>query len=92
MKKTLIIGNVIVSGFVVLLISWFFAAGALGETDSITPEFFLIIPLWIFSVLIMCHSVSINKLKNSSYLKIILSNILLWLMIPVGLIVAFLII
>ncbi|MEK5080033.1 hypothetical protein MKX73_13980 [Solibacillus sp. FSL W7-1436] len=92
MKKTLVIGNVIVSGIVVLLISRFFAGGALGEADSITPEFFFIIPLWIFSVFIMCRAVSIKKVKNTSYLKIIISNILLWLMIPIGLTITFLII
>lgn len=92
MKKNLVIGNVIVSGFVALLISWFFADGALGEADSITPEFFFIIPLWILSVLIMWGAVSKNRIENTSYLKITLSNILLWLMIPVGLIIAFLMI
>ena len=89
MKKILVLGNVIVSGFVALLISWFFAEGALGETDSITPEFFFIMPLWILSVLIMWRAVSKNKVENTSYLKIILSTILLWITIPAGLIIAF---
>lgn len=92
MKKILVLGNVIVSGFVALLISWFFAEGALGEADSITPEFFFIIPLWILSVLIMWRVVSKNMVENTSYPKVILSNVLIWLTIPVGLMIAFLII
>jgi len=43
-------GNIISSGFVVLFISWFFAEGALGEADALTPEFFLIIPICAFGV------------------------------------------
>ncbi|SKB31126.1 hypothetical protein SAMN06295926_101390 [Lysinibacillus sp. AC-3] len=38
--KSIVIGNVIFTGFVALFISWFFAEGALGESDTLTPEFF----------------------------------------------------
>ncbi len=88
-KKVLVIGNVIFTGFVALFISWFFAKGALGESDTLTPEFFLVIPIWAFGVLLMWRFVSKDKLENASHFKIILSNSLLWLTIPLGLMFAF---
>ncbi|MGE7949712.1 hypothetical protein [Lysinibacillus sp. NPDC093688] len=87
--KSLVIGNVIFTGFVALFISWFFAEGALGESDTLTPEFFLIIPVWALGALLMWRLVSKDKLENTSYFKIILSNSLLWLTIPLGLMFAF---
>ncbi len=67
-------GNVISSGFFALFISWFFAEGALGEADALTPEFFLILPIWAMGVLLMWSFVSKNKLENTSYFIIVLSN------------------
>jgi len=87
--KSLVIGNVIFTGFVALFISWFFAEGALGESETLTPEFFLIIPVWAFGALLMWRFVSKGKLENTSYFKIILCNSLLWLTIPLGLMFAF---
>ncbi|MGE7947996.1 hypothetical protein [Lysinibacillus sp. NPDC093688] len=45
MKSILVMSNVTTSGLVALFISWFFAEGALGEADALTPEFFLILPI-----------------------------------------------
>ncbi|MFJ7951740.1 hypothetical protein ACIQZG_09460 [Lysinibacillus sp. NPDC096418] len=87
--KSIVIGNVIFTGIVALFISWFFAEGALGESDTLTPEFFLVIPVWAFGALLMWRFVSKDKLENTSYYKIILSNSLLWLTIPLGLMFAF---
>lgn len=84
MKSILVIGNVILSGFIAILISWFFAEGAIGDADTLTPEFFLILPIWAIGVLLMRRFVSKEKLENTSYFKIILSNLLLWLTIPIG--------
>ncbi|MFJ7730608.1 hypothetical protein ACIQXF_01810 [Lysinibacillus sp. NPDC097231] len=82
-------GNITFSGVVALFISWFYAEGALGESNTFTPEFFLILPIWAIGVLLMWRFVSKNKLENTSYPKIILSNTLLWLTIPIGLKFAF---
>lgn len=84
MKSILVIGNVILSGFIAILISCFFAEGAIGDADTLTPEFFLILPIWAIGVLLMRSFVSKEKLENTSYFKIILSNLLLWLTIPIG--------
>lgn len=29
-----------------IVLSWFFAEGAIGDADSLTPQFFLLIPIW----------------------------------------------
>ncbi|MGA3598867.1 hypothetical protein [Lysinibacillus agricola] len=89
MKSILVKGNVIFSGFVALFIAWFFAEGAIGDAPSLTPEFFLILPIWAIGVLLMWRFVFKNKLENTSYFKILLSNTLLWLTIPIGLKFAF---
>ncbi|KOS68207.1 hypothetical protein AEA09_06340 [Lysinibacillus contaminans] len=89
MKSKLVKGNVTSSGFAALFIAWFFAEGAIGESDTLTPEFFLILPIWAIGALLMWRFVSKNKLENTSYFKIVLSNSLLWLTIPIGLMFAF---
>ena len=87
-KSILVMGNVIFSGIIALFISWFYAEGALGDSNSLTPEFFLILPIWALGVLLMWRFVSGRKLENTTYFKIVLSNVLLWLTIPIGLIFA----
>lgn len=82
-------GNVTSSGIVALFISWFYAEGAIGDAATLTPEFFLILPIWAIGALLMWRFVSKNKLENTSYFKIILSNSLLWLTIPIGLMFTF---
>lgn len=84
-KSILVIGNVLFSGLVALFISWFFAEGALGEADSLTPEFFLILPIWAIGALLMWRFISKNNIENTSYITIVLCNALLWLTIPIGL-------
>ena len=88
LKSILVTGNVTSSGFIALFISWFFAEGGFGESDSLTPEFFVILPIWAIGVLLMWRFVSKGKLESTSYFKIILSNLLLWLTIPIGFIFA----
>ena len=29
-----------------IVLSWFFAEGAIGDADSLTPQFFLLLPIW----------------------------------------------
>ncbi len=84
MKSILVIGNVIFSGFMAILISCFFAEGAIGDANTLTPEFFLILLIWAIGVLLMKRFFFKEKLENTSYYKIILSNLLLWFTIPIG--------
>ena len=84
MKLILTRGNVLCSGFVALFISWFFAEGAIGEADSLTPSFFLILLMWALGALLLWKSFSSVKLQNTSYFKIIFGNLLLWITIPIG--------
>lgn len=83
-------GNVIFSGFVAFFISWFFAEGAIGDATSLTPEFFLILPIWAIGVLLMWKISPKVKLENTSYFKIIFNNLLLWVTIPIGFIFSYL--
>ncbi|ATP39930.1 hypothetical protein CSE16_07630 [Solibacillus sp. R5-41] len=89
MKSFLVKGSITSSGFVALFIACFFAEGAIGDAANLTPEFFLILPIWAIGALLMWRFVSKNKLENTSYFKILLSNSLLWLTIPIGLKFAF---
>lgn len=89
MKSKLVMGNVISSGSVALLISWFYAEGAIDDAATLTPEFFFILPIWAIGALLMWRFVSKKKKENTSYFKIILSNFLFWLTIPMGLMFAF---
>lgn len=73
---------------VALLISWFYAEGAIGEAQALTPEFFLILLIWAIGLLLIWRFFFKEKLENISYFKIILSNFLLWLTIPIGFIFA----
>ena len=73
---------------VALLISWFYAEGAIGEAQALTPEFFLILLIWAIGLLLIWRFFFKEKLGNISYFKIILSNFLLWLTIPIGFIFA----
>lgn len=84
MKSVLVRGNVIFSGFVAFFISWFFAQGAIGDANSLTPEFFLILPIWAIGALVIWKFNSKLKLEITSNFKIILYNLLLWVTIPIG--------
>ena len=84
MKLILTRGNVLCSGFAALFISWFFAQGAIGEATSLTPAFFFILLIWAIGALLLWKSFSNVKLQNTSYVKIILVNLLLWITIPIG--------
>lgn len=89
MKSSLVKGNVIFSGCVALLIAWFFAVGAIGESDTLTPEFFLILPIWAIGALLIWRFISKTELERSSYFIVVLVNFLPWLTIPIGLMFAF---
>ncbi len=86
MKSMLIWINVICSGVMALLISWFFAEGALGDASALTPEFFLVLPVWALGVIFMWRF--IFKENTSRFIKIV-SNFLIWFTIPIGLMLAF---
>ncbi|WP_339215713.1 hypothetical protein [Solibacillus sp. FSL W8-0372] len=76
--------NIILSGIVALIIAWFFADGALGDVNSFTPEFFLILPIWFIGVLLRLKMTSNGKLENTSYFHLLFNNLLLWVTIPIG--------
>lgn len=82
-KSFLITGNIVVSGLVAFIISWFFAEGAIGDTDSFTPQFFLILPIWFIGVLMRLRMVAGDM---TSYFHILFNNLLLWATIPIGLV------
>ncbi|MEO4053007.1 hypothetical protein [Solibacillus sp. CAU 1738] len=88
MKSILVVSNVILSGLIAILISYFYAEGGIGDATSLTPEFFLILPIWAIGALLMWRFVNKKTLENTSYFKIIMSNLLLWVTIPVGLMLA----
>ncbi|MFG6120805.1 hypothetical protein [Thalassobacillus sp. B23F22_16] len=83
MKKTATIINAVISGIFVFMISTFFAGGAIGEnyTDKtfVAPEFFLIAVIWGVGVLLG----AMHLWKKSIYLFVV-SIILMWLSIPLG--------
>ena len=74
MKSILVRGNVLFSGIVALFISWFFAQGAIGDATSLTPAFFLILPIWGIGVLLIWKSFSKVKLENTSYFSLFKKN------------------
>ena len=84
MKLILTRGNVLCSGVVALFISWFFAEGAVGDATSLTPAFFLTLLTWVIGALLLWKSFSSVKLQSTSYFKVILGNLLLWITIPIG--------
>lgn len=88
-KVTLFWGNIILSGFVAFFISWFFAEGAIGDANSITPEFFFTLLIWAIGALLIWKTSSKGKLENTSYVKIVLSGLLLWILIPIGWMVSY---
>lgn len=88
LKSILVKVNVLVSGFFAILISYFFAEGAIGDANALTLEFFLILPIWAIGTLLMWRFIDKEKLENASYFKIIVSNLLLWLTIPIGFMLA----
>jgi len=83
-KVTLVLGNIILSGIVAFLISWFFAEGAIGDANSITPEFFFTFLIWAIGAFLIWKTTSKGKLENTSYIKIVFGGLLLWIMIPIG--------
>ena len=90
MKSMLFRGNLIFSGLVAFFISLFFAQGAIGDATSLTPQFFIMIPIWGIGTVLIWKLFSKVKLESTSYLKIILVNLLLWITIPIGFIFAYL--
>lgn len=88
-KGPLVIGNVISSGFVAFLISWFFAGGGIGDANSFAPEFFLILLMWVIGVLWIWKVFAKSKLENTSNFKIIINNLLIWGTIPIGFIFSY---
>lgn len=87
-KVTLVLGNIILSGIVAFLISWFFAEGAIGDANSIMPAFFFTFLIWAICALLIWKTSSKGKLENMSYIKIVFGGLLLWIMIPIGLVIS----
>lgn len=72
-----------------IVLSWFFAEGAIGDAASLTPQFFLLIPIWAIGAFLLWRIVSKEKNSPVSRLKILLSSLIPWMMIPLGLLFAF---
>ena len=83
-KGSLVIGNVIFSGFIAFFMSWFFAEGGIGDANSFTPEFFLILLMWAIGVLLVWKILAKSNLENNPNFKIIFYGLLLWVTIPIG--------
>ena len=83
-KLILVMANVIFSGFVAFFISWFFAAGTIGDANSFTPEFFLILLIWAIGGILIWRTILKVKLENTSYFKIVFNSLLIWVTIPIG--------
>ncbi|RKD26067.1 hypothetical protein BEP19_03475 [Ammoniphilus oxalaticus] len=88
MKPFLVIGNVVLCGFFTFFVSLFLAGGGIGENVTgktyVTPQFFLILPVWTVGALFVWGYCYKQKLQNTSYPEIIFINILLWATLPVG--------
>ena len=82
-------GNVIASGLVAIVLSWFFAEGAIGEADSLTPQFFLLIPIWAIGAFLLWRIVLKEKNSPVTRFNIMLGSLIPWIMIPLGLRFAF---
>lgn len=87
-KGSLVIGNVIFSGFVAFFISWFFAEGELVTQILLHQNSFLILLMWAIGALLIWKIFAKSKLENTSNFKIIFNNLLLWITIPIGFIFA----
>lgn len=93
MKSFLVIGNVIVSGIIIFFIMMFFVEGTIAENYTnerfVAPEFFLVFPVWVIGAVLVWMYFSTNKIEETSYIKILLINLLLWGTLPLGLKIAF---
>lgn len=88
-KAILLWGNVVASGLVAIVLSWFFAEGAIGDADSLTPQFFLLIPIWAIGAFLLWRIVLKEKNSSVSRFNILLGSLIPWIMIPIGLMFAF---
>ncbi|SES63772.1 hypothetical protein SAMN05216389_101188 [Oceanobacillus limi] len=90
MNKRKVIGlvNLFISGFFVYMISMFFAGGTIAEnyTDEtfVAPEFFWILVIWGIGALFVLFQFFKNSLAF-----LILSLIITWASIPIGVKVGF---
>ncbi|WP_405098633.1 hypothetical protein [Oceanobacillus sp. FSL H7-0719] len=80
-SKTVVIFHFVLSGIIAILVTVFFASGAIGEnyTNSIfvAPIFFLIIVFWLAGVLFLVFKSYQTSIK------------MMWLSIPLGMLIAF---
>ena len=89
MKAFLVWGNLAFCGFIMMNITMFFVGGTIGENYDnemfVAPQFFWIVPVWLLGAMLVGWFFYNNKVKNTSYDKILLINLLLWTTIPIGL-------
>ncbi|WP_096273240.1 hypothetical protein [Paucisalibacillus globulus] len=87
-RKVIALINLVISGFAALMITLFFAEGAIGEnyTDKtfVAPEFFIILVVWGISAIIA----SIQFFKDTLPF-LFLSIFITWASIPVGIMISF---
>lgn len=87
-RKVMGIFNLVISGFAALMITLFFAGGAIGEnyTDKtfVAPEFFIILGVWGISAIIA----SIQFFKDTLTF-LFLSIFITWASIPLGILISF---
>jgi hypothetical protein len=92
MKHFLVIGNVVICALLTVFIAFFFASGTIGENYTgktyVAPEFFIILPVWVIGASLVVWYFLKHKIRDTSYIKILLINLLLWATIPVGVMVS----
>lgn len=90
-RKILSMINLLVSGLIAFMISMFYAQGAIGEnyTDEVfvAPEFLIVLVIWGIGALFACFQFYKDKVLN-----FVLSLVITWLSIPLGIFLAFVII
>ncbi|MYL49998.1 hypothetical protein GLV98_10915 [Halobacillus litoralis] len=88
MKSFLVIGNIVGSGLFALWLAYHFASGPLvvGRTDAIIGEtdFFLLLPVWGAGAFLVWRYFLKKGWGSVTYMDIVLTNVTLWLTIPVG--------
>lgn len=85
MKAVLLWGNLLLSGFMAISISMFFAEGTIAEnyTDErfVAPEFLWMIPLWVVEAVLVVIYFYKKKVEAVSYPVLLLINLALWISI-----------
>ncbi|GIO26313.1 hypothetical protein [Ornithinibacillus bavariensis] len=87
-RKIIALGNLLISGSIALMISMFFAGGAISEnyTDKtyVAPEFFIILVIWGIGAIFV-----LIQFFKDIIPYFVISLIITWISIPLGIIIGF---